>query len=682
LNPEEAKMRLRFCLIFLLAIALSMAPNTSGQSQRHVPTDAEITQLRKNIEAAEREQPPPMYLEQHRRDTGALRLRLRDALQAQRRAMADYLERVRTLFPDRVAQIEKDIQSKDQDIEAATSSLLADGPAPNPSPAPSPNPGSNDNGNSNANSGGGGGGALPTLSGTGQGVGGDSISPATILPPPGGEVSGALAEAASAKKDDQLAPCGLVGPNSNHSEYEKALCSMVSEIRSRKSNTPAATVTIGLHFFELQEILAAKLIGRDERGKFLTEAEEARTDKQTGSEPSNAGSTSLVVKGGTPTILGFAVENGALVQSQSGTTVTFRGNPIGISKLLNNKTFDEAYLSGPKDPGTNFLKKTSFAFSFDTSRGQTPGVFTGDRQQLSSYSVRYEFKNDRDPRNPKHDKAFKAFLSEHGDDLALAVNETFKALVEDVGGAGGAPLKANKFRDPVLQTWYDEMRKLIAAAGPADVEATLKSQLDKFPTIDKLDTRTRSTVDNFTQHFAAYLDARKKLMAEIAKGSVITLEYTNTRNVNSPDLSNLRFIAETGIFGGKGDLTSNASLTFLNSKAPAGTRRMRDFQFAGQLDVPVKVSTIGSFVFSFAGKYERAVGDVTALDGTVLPNTRGDIAVGQLKLTIPIKQGSGVTFPISFTFANRTELVREKEVRGNFGLTFDLDKILAKFKPF
>jgi hypothetical protein len=54
---------------------------------------------------------------------------------------------------------------------------------------------------------------------------------------------------------------------------------------------------------------------------------------------------------------------------------------------------------------------------------------------------------------------------------------------------------------------------------------------------------------------------------------------------------------------------------------------------------------------------------------------------GQIKLVIPIKN-SGVRIPFSLSFANRTELIKEKEVRGNFGFTFDLDTIFAKFKPF
>ena len=51
-----------------------------------------------------------------------------------------------------------------------------------------------------------------------------------------------------------------------------------------------------------------------------------------------------------------------------------------------------------------------------------------------------------------------------------------------------------------------------------------------------------------------------------------------------------------------------------------------------------------------------------------------------MKLTIPVK-GSGVRMPLSVTFANRTDLIKEKEIRGNVGITYDLDMLFAKFKP-
>jgi hypothetical protein len=31
--------------------------------------------------------------------------------------------------------------------------------------------------------------------------------------------------------------------------------------------------------------------------------------------------------------------------------------------------------------------------------------------------------------------------------------------------------------------------------------------------------------------------------------------------------------------------------------------------------------------------------------------------------------------------ANRTELIKESVVRGNIGLTYDLDSVFARFKP-
>jgi len=46
----------------------------------------------------------------------------------------------------------------------------------------------------------------------------------------------------------------------------------------------------------------------------------------------------------------------------------------------------------------------------------------------------------------------------------------------------------------------------------------------------------------------------------------------------------------------------------------------------------------------------------------------------QAKLTIPI--ADGVDFPISVSYASRTALLKEADVRGKFGFTFDLSKIL------
>lgn len=142
--------------------------------------------------------------------------------------------------------------------------------------------------------------------------------------------------------------------------------------------------------------------------KHFQDVEAVRVDEQVGGSDANSGSTSLVSKGGIPTILGLAVENGALMRSESGTTITFRGNPVGIVEAFRKQGFSDSLQDLPE---TAFLRRLSFAFSFDTSRGDSAGMLIGDRQQLSSYSFRYEILNRRDPRHPAYKSRWEALTA-------------------------------------------------------------------------------------------------------------------------------------------------------------------------------------------------------------------------------------------------------------------------------
>jgi hypothetical protein len=58
------------------------------------------------------------------------------------------------------------------------------------------------------------------------------------------------------------------------------------------------------------------------------------------------------------------------------------------------------------------------------------------------------------------------------------------------------------------------------------------------------------------------------------------------------------------------------------------------------------------------------------------PDDRPDISKVQVKLTVPLPGPlSGLKIPVSLTFANRTELLDETEVRGNVGFTVDFSKL-------
>ncbi|MEP6818660.1 MAG: hypothetical protein ABJA18_03945 [bacterium] len=418
-------------------------------------------------------------------------------------------------------------------------------------------------------------------------------------------------------------------------------------------------------FFPLMIVLLA----REGRAQYVIDAENDSVDTQVSSDSSSSGTTSLVTKGSVPAILGFAVENGGLTRSTNGSTITFRGNVAGLAKAAAGKGFISGY--DEDSPTTRFLRRTAFSFSFDAARGDQPGTFTGNKQQISNYSVHVDLYNKRDPRAARYREDWKNFLSTVSEAFVTQIGKSFIVLADP---------SANTWNDPALQSWYVLADAALRTSKPEEVERVLMDQLSKAP--KNLSDTTITELRGFDKHFKEWMDGRQSILDKIAKAPIVSFEYINDRPLNEGTLSKFNMIAELG-FGPKLDLTFNGALTMFNKRPTTpGVNRVRDFQFATELDIPFGEIGLGMGkpVLSFAGRWERLMADAT-MAGLTVPNTKGDIGVGQIKLVIPIKN-SGVRIPFSFSFANRTELIREREVRGNFGFTFDLDTIFARLKPF
>ncbi|HLG12985.1 MAG TPA: hypothetical protein VJH03_00455 [Blastocatellia bacterium] len=437
-------------------------------------------------------------------------------------------------------------------------------------------------------------------------------------------------------------------------------------------NGPAATLeTRTRSRFDsttLVTVFALALAAGPTAASFAQSIDDARVDKQVGGGASNSGSTSLVTKGSVPAILGFAVENGALSSDTSGTTITFRGNPVGIIKALGSRGFIKSYSDDTQF--TRVLRRTSFALSFDAGRGPQPGTFTGEVSQLSSYSFRFDILNKRDPRHPSYAAQWSKFVLERGQTL-LTNGQLLLDYFDESSGKS----------DPNLVAWFKAAQDAIVAASAANVGDIIKQEvLVKLPAV-KVSPEVSALVSTYANEVNAYSQGRADILASVANGTILTFEYTNTRNVNDPDLSIFNLIIEASPWSGKASLTGNASFTILN-KIPSGANldRLRNYQLSGQLDVPLgEVQKIGSVVLTVAARFEHLMDD-TMMPGGMMMDTRGNIGVGQVKLTLPVK-GSGIKIPISVTFANRTELIKEKFVRGNFGVTFDLDSIFSRLNP-
>jgi hypothetical protein len=421
---------------------------------------------------------------------------------------------------------------------------------------------------------------------------------------------------------------------------------------------------------------------------------EAQTDKQIGAASDTKASTSLAMKGAAPKILGFAVENGALTQNVQGTVVTFRGSPIGVLKTLEKKGLLDMFQDfnrGNKNERVvssaklqSFLSGVSFAVSFDTSRGDIPGTLVANHQQVSSWSARAQIINGRDPKNKEY---FNNWLALAQGEKANRYLEAQKKMTTAFGGWTELTSWLKNLSDRVKAEVDDPLDQM--RIDPQEAEerfrTILTAEMPRLGTLPKLPEAAATALTDYAKQLIPLLEQRAKVRELALKGTILTADWTVSRDPSLPDLSTITAIFETSIGAKKlNDLTVNGTISFFNSslKLPAGSQTVHSYKLTGQYDIPLgDVARVGSFVLGFAGRWEHIPND-TLTPGPVVsslatPTLKGDIGVLQVKLTMPVK-GSGVKIPISFTTSNRTELIKEKDVRMNFGLTLDVDSIIAK----
>jgi hypothetical protein len=253
------------------------------------------------------------------------------------------------------------------------------------------------------------------------------------------------------------------------------------------------------------------------------------------------------------------------------------------------------------------------------------------------------------------------------------------------------------FTEPALQQWLTNLNQRLASAETGIlsltdrnaqydiVEEIIQEELKQLPLEEiRRNPEFVQAIISAVELDREYLESRTRAFDEIATGQVATFEYINFREPIKPDTHSFKFIWEKGFWHGM-DFTVNASLTLYNRKPTnPDVNRIRDFDLSGQFDIPMRRLDLGILndsVLSFAGKYQRLNADVIDDLGQIVPGTKGDIALGQAKFTIPIGD-TGIKLPFSMTFSNRTELIKEKEVRLSFGFTLDFDSIFTRLKPF
>ncbi len=418
----------------------------------------------------------------------------------------------------------------------------------------------------------------------------------------------------------------------------------------------------------------------------MTSAEQQRLDKQTSTTASSGASTSAVSKGSVPWLFGFAVEHGALTQTVDNNVITFQGNVANLIKAVNAKDYLESYRRYQDDTAVNLVSRASFSVSFVSNQGGATS--TTGQGTLAGYSAHIDLYNHRDPRDKKYIADWAA-VREHGlTQLATSVGKLHDSLFHNHRNQ----LDAWRARaDTALST-------LTSSSSDDQIRAVIENVADDYVNTFGQSQELHAAIESVAKTMKDYAQQKGRVVDKIESSPILSVEYTNTRQSVTttlpqpegsalttvsplPDLSNINIIGGLR-FIGRSQVTFNAGTTLFNS-LPAGSSigSVRDWRVSGQIDIPLpELPEIGKSTLTFSGLFlsllEEPLGQKVLVNGVAETRT-GNIGLFQAKFTVPVK-GAGVKIPISLTSSNRTELIKETDVRGSIGITLDLDSIFAK----
>jgi hypothetical protein len=156
-------------------------------------------------------------------------------------------------------------------------------------------------------------------------------------------------------------------------------------------------------------------------------------------------------------------------------------------------------------------------------------------------------------------------------------------------------------------------------------------------------------------------DAIRKEVESIRKASQLSLSFQSKFRKEGSDEYKGELIYDKGL-SSRINFTFNGAFEYADSKLIGGDKR--GGSVAGQLQfqvTPEKLLEGRNPIYIYLSGQGKWMSDVDS------------ILKLQTKIKIPITDG--IDLPIYFTFANRTELIDELEVRGQFGFTFDLARL-------
>jgi hypothetical protein len=311
------------------------------------------------------------------------------------------------------------------------------------------------------------------------------------------------------------------------------------------------------------------------------------------------------------------------------------------------------------------------------------------RDQFSELSARFELVNRRTPKGRRFSSLLEAWNKRAREYLPSAVDlndaiidsNAWKAFINASGD-----FASSEFAKAVgaAQSGNDQEQakrvlkeKLLAALNAALEEPAVKAAVKPAP----------ATAEAYWQQ----VKANRHIFNQINHAWTASLEYALERpaiateaigdvvpeGVRPPDLHTVRLVAAKGLPRANLDFTVNVSSSWFGDARVMNKGNWRDFRVGAEGRLLLKqIPDFGRPVVTFAGLWMHLNQEPLGLGIQVFNeakiNQPGNIRLFQAKLEVPTANAA-VKIPLSFTYANRTELVKESDVRGQIGITLDLD---------
>ena len=408
-----------------------------------------------------------------------------------------------------------------------------------------------------------------------------------------------------------------------------------------------------------------------------------RTDKQVGSPPSAAGSTTLAEKPGFAEILGFAIEHGAIQKAVSGTTLNLSTTPYAFTALDGGDT-----QSNYKKYG--YLTRLGISADFNIQNQDNP-LGSARRSQLADWSLRLRLSKDRSTRSDDGQRIWDDISPEFARPSIVITDmlrSTFQSDVEleaqrrlivdrFIGFTSQPSMIAIRASNLTREQKIDQVTEKFICQAKAEIADGIRSGNFKISE-DSKERIIRVTLPAYEQARNAKAAALKLFDERIEALSykpIFSLAYNDVRPTSGINYSELKMLYQKKT-GEPISLIANAGLSLYHKpNTVLRQQTVRDFAAtlsfegtAGRSPFLLESKDESQITYSFSGRYQRI------LENRFFPGRKADIAFAQFKFNLPMF--SGMSFPFSVTYANASELIKEKHVRTNFGFSFDTDKLL------